>query len=327
MSRRSRGGSIAVYSADWRVLAQKTRHTVDTSIGPPVRADRANLWVSTVTGMRILLLVMTVLAVLPGPGKADGDGRSPRRPRLIDAVRIRQLAEILRSDPDERRRWAAMQELGNADPRVHPDVMPSLIAALRGNAASIRASAAEIIGRFHTVFPLAGAALENAAETDPSPVVRQAAKQSLWEYHLNGFKSVRGTELFLTQTVEPPIAKPELPRQPSAVAPLPPPPVPVVRVTASIPLTAIALPPVSAPGPRVSNFRPTSDPLSILKGSRQARLTREPPIAKPKQPRLLTPPRTTEPPILKLWPEPVVIGHSPAFSLDLPPVVTPPNAK
>jgi hypothetical protein len=278
-----------------------------------------------VTGTRLALVLLVALASLPTHAIADGDGPFSRRPRLIDPARIRQLADTLRSDPDEKRRKAAVNELADADPRVHADVMPSLIAALRKDAAGVRASAAEAIGRFRTVFPLAGAALETAAESDPSPAVRDAAKQSLWEYHLNGYKSTK--ETFLTQTAEPPIAKPARPRPPITSEPSAAPATPVARATPPEP-PVLPLPPAAAPpGPRVALLPGLNGPRSVLSPLPHPNLTGEPPLARATVHPVPTPKLTSEPPILPRWPEPVVIGHSPSFSLDLPPIVSPPDGK
>ena len=279
------------------------------------------------TGTRITLVLLVGFLTFSSVAHADDDGPRGRRPRLIDGARIRQLADILRSDPDERRRQAAVNELAEADPRMHPDVMPSLIAALRKDAASVRASAAETIGRFRTVFPLAGAALENAAESDPSPAVREAAKQSLWEYHVNGYKSAKGTEMFLSQTAEPPIAKPAGRRPPITTEPSTAPVIPVANATPPPPV-AVALPSaVAPPGPRVSLLPGMNGPRSILTATPHPNLTGEPPLARSKNAPVPTPKITSEPPILPRWPEPVVIGHSPTFTLELPPIVPPPDGK
>jgi hypothetical protein len=278
-----------------------------------------------VIGTRVVLLV---LIAAPTVATADGDGPLSRRPRLLDAARIRQLADIVRSDPDEKRRKAAVTELGDADPRVHPEVMPSLVAALRKDAASVRAAAAETIGRFRMVFPLAGDALEQAAESDPSQVVRDAAKQSLWEYHLSGYKSAKGKEAFLSQTAEPPIAKPAGPRPPVTSEPPTAPTIVVARAVPLPPPAAIPLPPtVSPPGPRVAPITGWNDARTVLTRPSYANLTGEPPLAKLKSPSAPAPKLTSEPPILPRWPEPVVIGHSPSFTLDLPPIVSPPGGK
>jgi hypothetical protein len=278
-----------------------------------------------VTGTRVALVALLGL-VLPNLAAADDDGPRSRRPRLIDGARVRQLADTLRSDPDEKRRKAAVTELADADPRVHPEVMPSLVAALRKDAPGVRASAAEAIGRFRTVFPLAGQALESAAESDPSPAVRDAAKQSLWEYHLNGYKSAKGTGLFMTQTAEPPVARPARAKAPVTAEPSTAHADPVARATLPMPG---ALPPTApAPGPRVSLLPGLHGPRNILMMiAPVANTTGEPPIAKKTNPPAPTPKLTNEPPILPRWPEPVVIGHSPTFTLDLPPIVPPPDGK
>lgn len=264
------------------------------------------------TGTRVALLVLVGWTTAPCTAVAD-DGPA-RRPRLLEAPRIRQLADTLRSDPDERSRKAAAGELAAADPRVHPEVMPALLEALRSESAEVRAMAAETIGRFRTVFPLAGDALEQAAESDPSPAVRAAAKQSLWEYHLNGYKSGKGKTIVAAQTAEPPLAKPGGPR-PAAD---PPPAVAVTR-----PTSPAAIP----PGPRVAPVSGLTDPRAILTRPAAANTTGEPPLAKAPTPAAPAPKLTQEPPLLPRWPEPVVIGHSPKFTLDLPPVVTPPDGK
>jgi hypothetical protein len=279
-----------------------------------------------VTGTRVALLALLGLVVLPNLVMAD-DGPRSRRPRLIDPARVRQLAEILHSDPDERRRKAAVGELAEADPRVYPEVMPSLVAALRQDAAGVRAAAAEAIGRFRTIFPLAGQALESAAESDPSPAVREAAKQSLWEYHLNGYRSAKGNGLLLAQTAEPPIARPARPRQAITTEPSTAPATPAAGATLPMP-SAFGLPPAAPPpGPRVSLLPGMTGPRSILRGQPVANRTGEPPLAKKTNPPVPTPKLTDEPPILPRWPEPVVIGHSPTFTLELPPIVPPPDGK
>src|SRR5439155_12217329 len=118
-------------------------------------------------------------------------------------------------------------ELRDADARAHPDVIPAFAWSLQHDpSAAVRADAAEAIGQSKVMIPQAGAALETAAESDPSPVVRDAARQALWEYHLIGYRSTKGADGIAGQTVDPPIAKPPAPRTPVVVGPAVPPPVP-----------------------------------------------------------------------------------------------------
>ncbi|MBX9623645.1 MAG: HEAT repeat domain-containing protein, partial [Gemmataceae bacterium] len=149
-------------------------------------------------GTRWLWAVVVGLAVL-GPA---GAGMFDRKPK--SAAQVERLAKALRSDPDEKRRRAAIAELKEADPRAVPDVIPALVGALqRDPSAQVRADAAEAIGSFKTAFPAAGAALEAAAEGDPAAGVRDAAQQALWEYHLSGYRSTKGADGIAGQTAEP----------------------------------------------------------------------------------------------------------------------------
>ena len=96
--------------------------------------------------------------------------------------RVRQLVEIARSDPDEKKRKGAIVDLVEADPRVHAEVITAVVGALRKtSSAMVRAAAADAIGRFKVIFPLAGVALEDALESDASAEVRGAARQAALE--------------------------------------------------------------------------------------------------------------------------------------------------
>lgn len=282
-------------------------------------------------------LVLVLLVGLPlGAAVSAGDNGPPGSKPRLDGSRVRLLAEILRTDPDERKRRSAAAELAEADPRVHTEVMPALIGALKKDAAAVRATAAEVIGRFRTVFPLAGEALESAAEVDPSNTVRDAAKQSLWTYHLNGYKSVRDVEGLGTQTAEPPIARPAVARP--AVTTEPP-----TAVSLKPALTTGPLPPIAPPPPveavvRAAAFGPRLDLMPGMRGPRSVlalgsvpraaapSATAEPPIAKRPGSESLSPTVTVaEPPLPVRWPERITYGAPPPIVLDLPPIVPHPG--
>lgn len=215
-----------------------------------------------------VLLVTLASRADANPFWAKGKGKSD--------AQVRTLVTTLRTDPDEKRRRAAVAELRDADPRAQADVIPALIERLqRDPAAHVRADAADALGDFRTVFPLAGAALEAAAEGDPAPVVRDVAKQALWEYHLLGYRSARGADGFLGQTAEPPIAakpqpRPVLPVVVPVRVDLPPVPRPT-PTTAYRPAPPPELPTPAATGPRIVF---TSAPPTHLN------LTAEPPLAR-----------------------------------------------
>jgi hypothetical protein len=217
-----------------------------------------------VTGTRWLLPLVAGLAVA-GPA---GAGMFDRKPKT--AAQVKRLADSLRADPDERRRRAAVAELREADPRVLPDVIPALVGVLqRDPSAAVRADAAEAIGSFKTAFPVAGAALEAAAEADPSAAVRGAAQQALWEYHLNGYRSLKGADGIAGQTAEPPLAR----RPPRPPAPEVAPPAPGSAVVSLKPGSA-AEPLPRAVAPRVVF---TTAPPLVLDGTPEPPLAERPP--------------------------------------------------
>ncbi len=122
-------------------------------------------------------------------------------------ARVKGLLESLRSEPDEKKRLAAVEELSDYDPRTHVEVLPALIASVKQDpAAGVRALAAEAIGEMKPVNQTAGVALEQTLTNDPSESVRKSAQQALWQYHLNGYRS-QGANPSLPQTAEPPLAQ------------------------------------------------------------------------------------------------------------------------
>lgn len=251
-----------------------------------------------------------------------GQGGVFSRKSRMEAGRVRQLTEIVRLDPDEKKRQAAIAELAGADPRNQLEVMPVISTALQKDAsAAVRIAAAEAIGRYNVVFPMAGLALEVAAESDPSATVREAAKQSLWEYHLIGYRSVKGTGGIAGQTSEPPIAKPARLATPVTAEP------PIVPVVASLPPIGAPLPPVTEmPGPRVPLVSKLPRPLTLLSAvAPHPNLTVEPPRAaspiRTQSPAVLA----SEPPLNARWPEPSTVGTAPPIARFLPPIVPHPG--
>lgn len=301
----------------------------------------------------ILLAALAPAVAIGGPFKA----------KKVEPSRVRTLLETLKSDPDERKRKAAADELGGADAREFPEVAPALSNALqKDTSAGVRAEAAQSLGQLDQVFPLAGVALEAAASGDSSPLVRLAAKQTLWEYHLNGYRSPKGGDGVLAQTVEPPIAAPTGARPVVALIPAPPPPS-VSRFTPPSLPTAAPSPILAAVGPLfgprvsrpsfltelVSGMRNTlpAKPTAVVKGPPPIlNVTSEPPVAKrpalpplvppPSIPSVMLPPSVAVPP-----PTPAAISPAPLplaprkldyvptlppYMPDLPSVVLPPDA-
>ncbi|QJW93415.1 HEAT repeat domain-containing protein [Frigoriglobus tundricola] len=296
--------------------------------------------------LRIRLTVALLLAALVVPMVLAGPGLFGNKPKP-DAARVRTLAETLKSDPDEKKRKAAATELGWADARIIPDVVPALAAALQKDAsAAVRAEAADALCQLNQMVPQAGVALEGAAADDPALAVRLAAKKALWQYHLNGYRSPKGSDGLAMQTIEPPIASPVGPTgiRPAVVfTPAPPPPVYVAPPPVDVP-SPIALPPILPTGPRVVRRSFFGDLLSLVRppGSSRAGAipvpTVEPPIAKPAAVSLRPFPASTAPhpkPTLPLVappvpvdpPVPEYVSTLPPFKPDLPSIVLPPDAE
>ena len=239
----------------------------------------------------------------------------------VEPARVRQLIQVIQVDPDENKRKAALVELGHADPRLMTEVIQSVTdALLKDPSPAVRLTAVEVISQFKIVFPYSGIALESTIESDKSEVVRTAAKQALWEYHLMGYKSAKGGDGLPPQTAEPPLARPARVAVPVTSEP------PVIPVLAEVrPPTYTQLPPVGElPGPRVFNL-PNS--LGQLSNSRSVHppltATIEPPRATSRK--MTLPPSVQEPPILPQWPERFRVGTTPPFAFDLPSIVTPPG--
>ena len=237
--------------------------------------------------------LFVLLAVLATAVPSDAAGIFTRKGK--SDFRVRQLVDTIRNDSDGPRRRSAIAELKEADPRTQLDVIPALVAVLqRDPVAEVRADAAEAIGQFKLVNPVAGLALETAAESDPSPVVRDAAQQALWEYHLGGYRSARWADGITGQTAEPPLARPAI-RPAGAVEPVPAPSRSPDLAKLATPPRPVGLPTIELPPPpTVTAFRPApsflfSDPsggprvLLTAAPPPQLNVTDEPPRAAPRE--------------------------------------------
>lgn len=286
---------------------------------------RALIWEHTVTGTRLLLALTLALGpASPALSLGEGGGLFSRKGKS-DPARVRQLVEIVRSESNARKRTSAVEELADVDPRVHGDVVPALINALRKDASeAVRTGAAEALGRFNVVYPLAGVALEDASESDSSKAVRGAARQALWEYHLLGYRSSKGADGFAGQTVEPPIARPALVID---VVMDEPPPAAVAQAADLVSTPTIApLPPVGPPpGPRVAPAAPKPG-TAISSVQPHPNLTVEPPFARPPAVSIPVPAATTEPPIRPRHYEPIRVLALPRYADALPPIVPDPGS-
>lgn len=239
--------------------------------------------------MKRIVLALLLSGFVGGTSSAAVAGDGPlglgllkRKPKADPAAKAKQLVATLQSDPDERKRKSAAEELREFDPRNTPDLIPALIGSLQKDpSAAVRIETAQTLGKLKPVSQPAGIAMETAFQSDPDAKVREAVQAALWQYHLNGYRTPPTGSAVASQTPEPPIA----PTRPGTMAARPSP-------KPTTPAEGAFRPIANAVGKGV-NFQPTV----------------EPPLAKPKAPA----PLPTE------LPKPKLANEVPAPSVAVPP--------
>lgn len=297
----------------------------------PPRVAAGTQWSLIVLRTLITLVALAALSLQALAGPTNLFSRKPK----LDEAKARALVETLKSDPDEKKRKTAADELGRADSRANPDVAPALVGALRKDAsAAVRAEAAASLRELGEVYPQAAVALDEAAETDSSTMVRLAAQRTLWEYHLSGYRSARGGDGLPTQTIEPPIASPVGPRQAVALVPAPAAPI-VPPVPARVPPIVISpIPQLPAMMPQPVNTRPDQPAApaaqqagprliwpNVLPGARAAVRSMFTPAAPAPSPAPAAS-KAVSPPVSNLTNEPPVAKKNPLVTV-APPAPTP----
>src|SRR5258708_5817365 len=110
-----------------------------------------------------------------------------RHSKTNPAERVPQLIVSVKSETDEDKRAAAAKELRDYDPAAHPDLIPVLIDVLQHDEKpSVRAEAAQSLGKLRPISQEAGSALEQATK-DSSIRVRLQARTSLMSYRIAGY--------------------------------------------------------------------------------------------------------------------------------------------
>lgn len=166
-----------------------------------------------------LLIGTFVLALVASPALASG-GLFKRAPKPDPAEQVPALIKTLKTDPDERKRADAAEDLRDYDPKSFPDMVPALIEALQNDAStSVRLEAVNTISKLRPISMPAGYALEQSEKNDPAFRVRAAAKTALVQWTLfNGYRRGSPAENRPAETDEPPLA--DAPAGP-AITPVP----------------------------------------------------------------------------------------------------------
>lgn len=226
------------------------------------------------------LLAALMLAGLLSPAEAGFDFHLFGKKNKSDpAERVPALILQLKTDPDEGKRLAAAEELRQYDPKSFPEMMTVLTDALLKDASpAVRTEAASTIGKLRPVAQAAGYALEQAQANDAAMRVRLAARQSLWQYHLVGYRSGKIPENPTGSTAEP--AMTQANRLPAAQ--------PVANGSRGARNESMEPPLASAPA---AGARPLPLPPAPLRPQSGG------PVLTPvSTPKLLTPPTTSAPP-------------------------------
>lgn len=232
-------------------------------------------------GVRIvlhrLILVPLVVLALASPSQA---GLFRKTVKPDPATHVPELIEILKSSKDEKARASAASELRDFDAKVFPDLLPALTETLANDPSStVRADAAESIGKVRPISLQAGYALEQAIAHDKSTFVRASSRWAIAQYRLLGYFGGK-TDLTSLQTAEPPLATSTSTRATAGGTILRPTPAPV-------PVNGPVMPPSGPPLP------PNSESLAPKVNPQ----TGEPPLEEPGRtaPILTTRPRTPAP--------------------------------
>ena len=126
---------------------------------------------------RRVALVLLLAPILTAPASAGiFFNKKPDKPNPAD--RVPELIKTIQTDGDEDKRMAAAAELRNYDATQFPDVIPALIdALLNDKKPSVRAEAAQSLGKIRPIADAVGAALEESLAKDGSMRVRLQAQQ------------------------------------------------------------------------------------------------------------------------------------------------------
>src|SRR5262249_40877996 len=140
----------------------------------------------------LVLLLLTATPALAPAGFIFGK----KAPKPDPAVRVPELLGVVKADGDEDKRCAAAEELRQYDAEKFPDIIPVLVDVLEHDSkASVRAEAAQSLGKLRPVNQQAGAALEQAVAKDAAMRVRLQARSSLLLYYMAGYHSGKKDEV------------------------------------------------------------------------------------------------------------------------------------
>jgi hypothetical protein len=168
--------------------------------------------------------------------------------------RVPELVLILKTDPDERKRLHAAEELREYDAGTYTEIVPVLAdVLLHEKKANVRLEALNSLFRIRPVQPVALTAIEKAANEDEFWRIRWQAKVDLTKLQLSGYplKKAEAPVAIAKKksSEEPALLEPTGPPARFVVEALPPPANPAPRPAANAPPAPRPLPSSVAPNP------------------------------------------------------------------------------
>jgi hypothetical protein len=151
-----------------------------------------------------LILATLLTLVITAPSQA---GLFRRSSKPDPAVHVPALIQALKTNTEEKARAQAANGLREYDAKVFPEILPTLVEALTNDkSATVRAEAAESIGKVRPITAQAGYALEQAIANDKSLPVRLSARYALLQYRVMGYIAGVKDDVAM-ETKEPPFAE------------------------------------------------------------------------------------------------------------------------
>jgi hypothetical protein len=135
---------------------------------------------------------LTLALVLCWAAPAPGQWFFAKKTRANPTQRVPELILTLKTDPDERKRAAAAEELREYDVKTFTEIVPVLAdVLLHDKKQAVRSEALTSLAKIRPVSTLAGQAMEKAAAEDEALRIRWQAKTALPKYYLAGYSSRR----------------------------------------------------------------------------------------------------------------------------------------
>lgn len=166
-----------------------------------------------------LLLPLVVLSGSAFPAQAQLFARKVR----LNGMQVPELIVVVRTDTDERKRLAAIEQLRESDVKAFPDIVPNLIEVmLHDPRYTVRMEAMHSLVKIRPMTQQVGQALQQTAAHDENWRVRMQTRTQIF---VNGYHGGSGNGQYVAPTVpttnEPPLAAGTVVGQPVDVPAVP----------------------------------------------------------------------------------------------------------